>query len=146
MALLTLRITAHDLPGTDCGGFHHIHLGTQRGTEPDQVVRADAAGAVFEIPVETVPAADGTTDFRGPHVQGRRGARFAYLTWGELPPGGTFAMFRRAKLFLGDLPAGAAAGGVAETEVGLTDERGMPRCGGLRPPLITWSLTPPGRP
>ncbi|MFE0427082.1 DUF5990 family protein [Streptomyces sp. NPDC058953] len=143
MPRLTLRIIGEDLPGTDRGGFHHIHVGTQRGREPDQVVRADVATAVFEIPVETVPGPDGATDFRGPYVQGPRGARFAYLTWGELPPGGEFAMFRRAKIFLADLPAGAAGGGVAETRIGLTDEQGMPRCAGLRPPLITWSLTAP---
>ncbi|MGW1977439.1 DUF5990 family protein [Streptomyces sp. NPDC001889] len=142
MAELTLRITARELPGADCGGYRHVHLGTQRGREPDQLVRADAAEAVFEIPVETVTAADGTPDFRGPYAQGRRGARFVYLTWGELPPGGEFTMFRRAKLFLADLPPGAADGGTAETVLGLTDDQGLPRCAGLRPPLVTWSPGP----
>lgn len=71
MALLTLRILGHDLPGMDCGGFRHVHVGTQRGGEPDQLV---SAGAVFEIPVETVPAGDGAGTVRG---TGRRtsGAR-----------------------------------------------------------------------
>ncbi|MGW8452714.1 DUF5990 family protein [Streptomyces niveus] len=79
MALLTLRILGHDLPGTDCGEFRHVHVGTQRGGEPDQLVSAGAASAVFEIPVETVPvetvpAGDGAGD--GPRG-GRRtsGAR-----------------------------------------------------------------------
>ncbi|MEU3603442.1 DUF5990 family protein [Streptomyces sp. NPDC006798] len=142
MPRLTLRITGEELPGTDLGGFRHIHVGAQRRRDPDQLVRAEAGTtAVFEIPVETVTGADGATDFRGPYVQGPRGARFVYLTWGELPPDGTFAMFRRAKIFLADLPVEAAAGGLAETRVGLTDEQGMPRCAGLRPPLISWSLS-----
>ncbi|MEO3973103.1 DUF5990 family protein [Streptomyces sp. CAU 1734] len=147
MARLTLRITGRELPGADCGEYHRVHVGTQRGREPDQLVSAGAAEAVFEIPVETFTAADGTPDFRGPYVQGRRGARFVYLTWGELPPGGGpaapdgFRMFRRAKFLLGDLPPEAAAGGVAETSLGLTDPQGLPLCAALRPPRITWRLS-----
>ncbi|MEV8422476.1 DUF5990 family protein [Streptomyces niveus] len=152
MALLTLRILGHDLPGTDCGEFRHVHVGTQRGGEPDQMVSADAARAVFEIPVETVPvetvpagdgasdrAGDAAPDFRGPYVQGRRGARFVYLTWGELPPGGAFGMFRRAKIFLADVPGELLGAGTVETTLGLTDAAGMPLCAAVRPPVITWT-------
>ncbi|MFD6333557.1 DUF5990 family protein [Streptomyces niveus] len=143
MALLTLRILGHDLPGTDCGEFRHVHVGTQRGGEPDQLVSGDAARAVFEIPVETVPAGDpaeaGAPDFRGPYVQGRRGARFVYLTWGELPQGGAFGMFRRAKIFLGDVPGELLGAGTVETTLGLTDAAGMPLCAAVRPPVITWT-------
>ncbi|GGZ21261.1 hypothetical protein GCM10010387_12860 [Streptomyces inusitatus] len=142
MVALTLRITGRELPGSVCGEWTDVHIGTQRGREPDQLVRADAAEAVFEIPLSTVTAADGGVDFRGPHVQGRRGARFVYLTWGELPPGGEFAVFRRAKLFLADLPEAAiASGGTAETAVALTDSQGLPLCAALRPPLISWSTS-----
>ncbi|WP_405502244.1 DUF5990 family protein [Streptomyces niveus] len=145
MALLTLRILGHDLPGMDCGGFRHVHVGTQRGGEPDQLVSADAAGAVFEIPVETVPAGDGAPDFRGPYVQGRRGARFVYLTWGEQPPGGAFGMFRRAKIFLADVPGELLGTGTVETTLGLTDAAGMPLCAAVRPPVITWTRAPASR-
>ncbi|MEU9748969.1 DUF5990 family protein [Streptomyces niveus] len=149
MALLTLRILGHDLPGTDCGEFRHVHVGTQRGGEPDQLVSADAASAVFEIPVETVPVGDGAgggaPDFRGPYVQGRRGARFVYLTWGELPPGGGFAMFRRAKIFLADVPGELLGAGAVETTLGLTDAAGMPLCAAVRPPAITWTPAPASR-
>ncbi|MCX4822655.1 DUF5990 family protein [Streptomyces sp. NBC_01142] len=141
MARLNLRITGRELPGSACGEYKDIHVGTQRGREPDQLVPADAAEAVFEIPVETVTAPDGTADFRGPYVQGRRGERFIYLTWGEMPPGGEFAMFRRAKFFLADLPEEALAGGSAETGLGLTDGRGMPLCAAVRPPRITWRFS-----
>lgn len=153
MAPLTLRILGHDLPGMDCGGFRHVHVGTQRGGEPDQLVSAGAAGAVFEIPVETVPAGDGAgdgpgdgaPDFRGPYVQGRRGARFVYLTWGELPPGGAFGMFRRAKIFLADVPGELLGAGTVETTLGLTDAAGMPLCAAVRPPVITWTPAPASR-
>ncbi|GLF94000.1 DUF5990 family protein [Streptomyces yaizuensis] len=147
MAALTLRITGRDLPGAVCGDFRDVHVGAQRGREPVQLVRADAAEAVFVVPVETVPGPDGTTDFRGPYVQGPRGSRFIYLTWGELPPGGEFTMFRRLKFFLADLAdladlaPEAAGGGVAETRIGLTDEHGLPLCAGARPPRIAWRLT-----
>jgi hypothetical protein len=141
MARLTLRSTGSELPGSTCGEYRDIHVGTQRASQPDQLVCADAAEAVFEIPVETLTASDGTADFRGPYVQGRRGARFVYLTWGELPPGGEFAMLRRAKIFLADLPEEALAGGSAEAGVGLTDGQGMPLCAAIRPPRITWRFS-----
>ena len=141
MAGLTLRLTGRELPGSTCGEYRDIHVGTQRGKDPDQLVSADAAQAVFEIPVETVTASDGSPDFKGPYVQGRRGERFIYLTWGELPPGGEFTMFRRAKFYLADLPEEALAGGAAETGLGLTDGQGMPLCAGIRPPRITWTYS-----
>ncbi|MET9557037.1 DUF5990 family protein [Streptomyces sp. NPDC006645] len=152
MALLTLRILGHDLPGTECGGFRHIHVGAQRGGQPDQLVSGGATGAVFEIPVETGEtvetgrtggAAVAVPDFRGPYVQGRRGARFVYLTWGELPPGGGFEMFRRAKIFLADIPGELLGAGTVETTLGLTDAAGMPLCAAVRPPMITWTATTP---
>ncbi|MDJ0466848.1 DUF5990 family protein [Streptomyces sp. H27-C3] len=159
---ITLRIVGSDLPGASCGEFRHVHVGTQRGREPDQVVSADEPQAVFEIPVEVLidpqgppeaegvrdvegasaPAAesDPAADFRGPYVQGRPGARFVYLTWGEQPPGGEFTMFRRIKLFLADLPTVLiAAGGVLEGTLGLTDDCGLPLCAAVRPPRIAWS-------
>lgn len=141
MARLTLQIRGHELPGSSCGEYRHVHVGTQRGKNPEQLVSADVSEAVFDIPVETVGAADGTTDFKGPHVQGPRGSRFIYLTWGELPPEGEFAMFRRAKFFLADLPPEAAAGGTVRTDVALTDDRGLPLCAAVRPPRITWRFS-----
>ncbi|MGW8952824.1 DUF5990 family protein [Streptomyces sp. NPDC055709] len=138
MARLTLRITGRDLPGRHCGDFSDVHVGTQRGREPDQLVPADAGEAVFDLTADVVEAPDGTTDFRGPYVQGRRGERFVYLTWGELPAGGTFAMFRRAKLFLADIPAELVAAGAAEATIGLTDAHGLPLCAAVRPPRVQW--------
>ncbi|WP_137991462.1 DUF5990 family protein [Streptomyces vilmorinianum] len=139
MAVLSLRIVGRDLPGRACGPYRDVHVAIQRGRDPEDAVPADAAEAVWELTVETAGAPDGTRDFRGPHVHGRRGARFLYLTWGEQPPGGTFEMFRRAKLFLDDLPAQAVERGSAEGRLGLTDACGMPLCAAVRPPAIRWT-------
>ncbi|WP_405653790.1 DUF5990 family protein [Streptomyces sp. RK9] len=135
---LTVRLVGRDLPGAECGDFRDVHVGVQRGSEPDQLVRADAAEAVFAFEVAVVAAPDGSRDFKGPFVQGKRGERFFYLTWGELPPGGEFAMFRRAKLWFGDLPEAGVAAGAVVGEVGLTDRAGLPLCAGVRPPGVVW--------
>lgn len=47
-------------------------------------------------------------------------------------------MFRRAKLFLADVPEEAVTGGAAEAGLGLTDGAGMPLCAAVRPPRIVW--------
>ena len=88
------------------------------------VVEADAAGAEWVAEIRTD---DG--DFRGPAVQGRKGERFVYLTWGTVD-GDSFSMFRRAKLMLAELSADAAE---VTVDVDLTDECGMPRCARLLP-------------
>ncbi len=142
---LVLRVVGRDLPGLRWGCHERIHLGTQRGREPVDLVPGDAEEAVFTMPVRVIDLDDGTTDFRGPHVQGRRGDRFVYLTWGDVPQGGQFAMFRRAKLRLADIPGELireAAGGraVLRTTLSLTAADGGPRCASLRPPEVSWAL------
>lgn len=145
VARVLVRIVGRELPGAACGDHKDVHVGIQRGTEPDAVVSADAAEAVFETTITLATAPDGTADFRGPHVQGRRGGRFLYLTWGEQPPGGAFTMFRRAKLHLGDIPADDLAavrdgGGCLRADLGLTDSHGLPLCASVHPPRVTWSV------
>lgn len=139
MPSLSLRIVGRDLPGRECGGYRDVHVAVQRGREPEGAVSGDAAEAVWEFTVEVVVTPDGVRDFRGPHVHGRRGGRFLYLTWGELRHGGAFTMFRRAKLVLDDLPPQVVERGAAEAELRLTDRCGMPVCAAVRPPGIVWS-------
>ncbi|SDK03758.1 DUF5990 family protein [Streptomyces indicus] len=136
---LRLRITGRELPGRSCGPFREVQVAVQRGREPEHPVPGDAAEAVWEFAVTVVQLPDGTVDFRGPHVQGRRGERFFYLTWGECPQGGAFTMFRRAKLYFADLPASLVAAGAAHGELGLTDADGLPLCAAVRPPKVRWS-------
>ena len=74
-------------------------------------------------------------DFRGPAVQGRRGERFVYLTWGELRDG-SFTMFRGAKLMLADVPDPESA--TVTARIALTDSHGMPLCARLCAPALEW--------
>ena len=76
-------------------------------------------------------------------MQGRRGERCIYLTWGDVGADGAFTMFRRAKLMLGAIdPAVVAAanrpGHLLEAQLGLTDAKGGPLCARVVPPSITW--------
>lgn len=140
---MLVRIAGVNLPGRSWGGYENIHVGVQCRAEAVDLVPGDAGEAVWEFPVELRPAGD----FRGPHVQGRRGDRFVYLTWGTVDPGGAFRMFRRAKLMLAavDPAVIAAAGEPAHTLVAtlsLTGGDGSPRCASVRPPAITWTAAP----
>jgi hypothetical protein len=132
---MRLVIEGWNLPGRECGSYSDIHVGTQLRREPAELVPADAPSARWELEVEVLER-DGVRDFRGPAVQGRRGERFVYLTWGELRAG-TFTMFRRAKLMLLDVPDPTRVSVTARVD--LTDEGGMPRCARLRAPALTWS-------
>ena len=82
-------------------------------------------------------------DLRGPAVHGKKGERFLYPTWGDVGAGDSFAMFRRAKLMIGDIKPGmlaAAARGDSElvASLSLTDARGGSRCARVKPPVISW--------
>ncbi|MEV6419146.1 DUF5990 family protein [Streptomyces sp. NPDC051662] len=84
MARLTLRITGRELPGRACGCFQEVHVAPQRGRvpDPDQLVRADAAEAHFEIPVDTTTA-PALTDAKGlPRCAGLRPPE---LVWRAAP-------------------------------------------------------------
>ncbi len=131
---MQLVIEGWNLPGRSCGSYRDIHVGTQLRRDPADLVPGDAATARWVVDVEVLER-DGERDFRGPAVQGRRGERFVYLTWGELR-GGTFTMFRRAKLMLLDVPDPDRPSVTARVD--LTDECGMPRCARLRAPALAW--------
>jgi hypothetical protein len=145
-----VRIEAVDLPGRACAppdapaGYDNVHVGLQRGREPFELVPGDAPGAAWDFELPTRPGPDGGIDVSGPYAQGRRGDRFVYLTWGTVDEGGSFTMFRRAKLHLADVDADvlarAAAGeGPLVARLGLTDSCGLPICARVRPPDVTWS-------
>ena len=131
---MQLVIEGWNLPGRNCDGFRDIYVGTQIRRDPADLVPGDAATARWVVDVEVLER-DGARDFRGPAVQGRRGERFVYLTWGELH-GGKFKLFRRAKLMLIDVPDPDLP--IVTARVDLTDEYGMPRCARLRAPALEW--------
>ena len=140
-----LRIEGHHLPGRRCGPYDDVHVALQVGRDPVGLVAGDADAAVWETDLSLVPlSGDDVPDVRGPAVNGRRGERFTYLTWGSTTSGG-FEMFRRAKLMLSEVaalaPEPAVVPAVVEVTatVDLTDDCGMPRCARLRPPAVRWS-------
>jgi hypothetical protein len=137
---MLLQIQGHHLPGrvwhAEDVVHENVHVGIQVGTEPRELVRGDAKTTDWTVPLEVV-ARDSGLDFRGPAVQGRRGARFVYLTWGDVGADGSFTMFRRAKLMLADLEPFVADAQTVTARVHLTDDRGGPRCARLESPALT---------
>ncbi|CAM2790207.1 DUF5990 family protein [Skermania piniformis] len=132
---MELRIVGHDLPGLRCGGYVGVHVGIQLRREPAEWVPGDRVEARWTLSIE-VSGSGPDRDFRGPAVQGRRGDRFVYLTWGEVIAD-EFGMFRRAKLMLNDI--GDPTPDVVTASVHLTDAHGMPRCARLTTPAVQWS-------
>ena len=128
-ATVLVRIEGVDLPGRRCGEYDDVHVAVQRKQEPFEQVPGDAPSATWTFEVTTKVAPDGTTDFTGPFVHGKRGERFG--------SGDAFTMFRRAKLMLADAPTST---GTAVARVQLTDSCGMPLCARVKPPHITWSV------
>lgn len=149
---MRVLIHGHSLPGLVFGDaqsgncYERVHVAIQSRDTAAQVVPADSESVHFVAEVDVVESR-GETDFRGPCVHGRRGDRFLYLTWGALPEGGTFKMFRRAKLLLRDVDAETLArasspGWALAARLGLTDARGGPRCASVRPPIVAWQAVP----
>ena len=147
---MLIDIVGRNLPGAswrreDGSIVDDVHVGLQVRREPTGVVRGDAAHARWETTVVVVDQ-DGTLDFRGPAVHGKRGERFLYITWGTVGREGVFEMFRRAKLMLDGIPTdlvrGAAGDGALRliADVDLTDECGGPRCARVERPHLTWSV------
>ena len=143
---MRIRIEGHDLPGARPGAaadalrLRNVHVGVQRQSSVVDRVPAADASATWEFEI-TSREVDGLLDVGGPWVHGRPGARFLYLSWGNVD-GDTFAMFRRAKLMFGDVPTAVLRGahdgdGVLTGVLGLTDEFGDPVCARVRP---RWEL------
>ena len=128
------------------GSDIHVHL-PQGGVKKDGpsagvALTCAIVSALTGRPIRNDVAITGETDLRGPAVQGKRGERFVYLTWGHVDPLGHFEMFRRAKLMFGDVPPDVLRDGLdtgLRATVDLTDDKGGPRCARVRPPAITWS-------
>ncbi len=147
---MKIVIEGRDLPGRSfCNPegdvLGDVHVGVQVGRDPEGLVPGDAASARWELEVRVHDGDEGSLDFRGGAVHGKRGERFVYLTWGNLNPDGVFEMFRRAKLMLNRIDTTfvrAAENGSRPLTVvvSLTDGRGEPRCARVDPPALEWSV------
>jgi uncharacterized protein DUF5990 len=143
-----VAITGTNPPGRefcrpDGSTMDNVHVGVQVRREPAQLIRADRREISWTVDIDVVPAEDGF-DFRGSAVQGRRGDRFLYLTWGQVGTDGAFEMFRRAKLMLDrvdpQLIESAMVTGRLDVRVDLTGPDGGPRCARVDSPAIAWSV------
>lgn len=140
-----MQLTVHgvDLPGRTWCDYTDIRVGVQRGKVAEELVAADAAEVTWQLEL----SAKGGDDVRGPHVQGRPGARFAYLVWEGSGPAGATGMFRRIKVPLDPtaepLRSALAADTEATVQIGLTAGDGSPRCGGLKAHHLTWVASGP---
>ena len=137
---MRLRIVLTGLPGLSWADYDAVHVGIQRGKDVVGITPGDAGTATWDIDVEVKD--DG--DVRGPHVQGKRGERFVYITWGTSPDPERWGMFRRAKVMLAPavelLQEAAAQGAAVEASLEATDAKGGPVCAAVRPPRATWRV------
>jgi hypothetical protein len=147
---MRIVIEGFELPGrrfcaADGSPLMNVHIGVQIRADPVELVSGDATEARWEVDVTVVEQPDGSFDFRGPAVHGRRGDRFLYLTWGNVDDDGEFHMFRRAKLMLDRIDPKLVAVAERQTQpliatIRLTDGRGGPRCARVDPPDLTWAI------
>ena len=137
----TFRIVGTNLPGENVSeaamgvgaARNNVCIGIQCGKVVLNIVPGDATEARFEFDAEVTEG-----DIRGPCIHGKKGDRFVYLSWGENGADG-FEMFRRIKLHVSHI--GPAARTV-EARLELTDGRGGPVCGTVRPPRVQWRVQP----
>ena len=146
---MRLHIHGHDLPTStpspeDLPGTPSV--GVQRKQQAALLQDRGNGTGHWAIDAELVERPDGSTDLRGPWVQGRAGDRFVYLTWG-FASDGEFTMVRRAKLMLSAVDAEQLRAAEASDQpligsLSLTGKDGTPVCAAVRPPAITWTVGP----
>ena len=147
---MVIRLNGFNLPGATCSPaperlqpYETVHVGIGSRGQAVELFRGDASSTTWRFDIRVVEASDGSLDFRGPLVEGRRGDRFIYLNWGTVDAEGTFRLFRRAKVMLDEidptLVQATATGAELHAAVNLTDSKGNPTCARLKPPAITWS-------
>ena len=108
--VVKIEIRGHHLPGrtwqSEGRGAGQTSTSRCRSARTRSVSSpATCWSAKWDVDVQVVTGDDGALDFKGPAVHGKRGERFLYLTWGDVGPDESFAMFRRAKLMLNHVDA-----------------------------------------
>ena len=132
-----------DLPATVPPGYRQLRLGIQEKGDVKQDIACPAERACFRFSAYVVlsPDTDGAT-FRGSYVQGKRGAQFIYLSWGEWADK-AWRMYRRAKVPLSDLDEACIRNCLREgrplrARIRASDERGEPVSASLRSDRVEW--------
>ncbi|MGI8879181.1 MAG: DUF5990 family protein [Jatrophihabitans sp.] len=130
---ITVRAT-HLLARRSSSKHPNLHIGLQVRQDAEGLVPADASSGEWTAEVLVIEQ-DGSRDFRGPAVHGKRGERFLYLSYGDVIDG-SYTMSGRAKIMLEDAPEADA---VTVTVV-VSDDNGRLRTARLRPPVAGWSV------
>jgi hypothetical protein len=143
---MRIEIRGRTLPGLVCGPYTNIHIAIQRVRDNIEAFPANANSVSWNFDCRTVET-DGGIDFRGDYVQGKRGERFVYLSWGEVDAEGRFTMFGRIKLMLDGVPAQTLSRALQPGtrllgSLELTSPKGGPRYAAVRPPAIEWTAVP----
>jgi len=139
---IRVRLIAVDPPFS---AEHPVRFGLQDKRGGVDAVPATST-TTFDTDIERTISAEAAPDFRGEHVNGRKGDRFVYLSWGAANEAEPFVMFARAKIKLADIPTAlldegpAGPDGAVELDGVLqaTNEKGQPASGTIREPAIRW--------
>ncbi len=122
-----------------------VLFGLQNKREVEDPVPAEGT-TEFHTGIEIRSTAEGT-DFAGRHVNGRKGDRFIYLSWGLPDPTGEFVMVARAKIKLNAIPdellqQAINDGAGLRADLAATNAKGQPASGTIKPDAIRWSVHP----
>lgn len=134
-------VPVHQFEGCDGRREIRVELQTKEGHEAGTPAGKSSFRWATEITAKT--GADGSLDFAGPAVHGKRGERFFYLSWSG-DKNGRREMFRRIKIQLRDVtPAQlarvVATSGVLLARVHAVAKDGGPACASV-PILDGWSV------
>ena len=150
---VVIQVDGRNLPGIRCnpspeaGPYESVHVGVGPRFAADHLFPGDAPSTSWRFDIRVMPADDGSLDYRGPMVSGKRGDRFLYLNWFAITDGGEFKPFRRAKVDLTAIDAALVKQAIEEDAelhctVELTDAKGNPTCARFKASMISWRLVP----
>ena len=147
---VVIQVNGRKLPGIRCnpgpdGPHENVHVGIGSKGIATELVRGDAPAASWRVEIRAVPMPDGSIDYRGPLVDGKRGDRFLYLNWVNVEPDGGARLFRRAKVMLSGLEPAVVRRAIESSRelhctVELTDAKGNPSCARFAPEAISWRV------
>jgi len=131
-----VRLLIRDLPPPVKG--LDVYGAVQVRRDVEQITRLTDGPMDLTAEFETLGPNDGL-DFRGPYVQGRRGDRFIYISWGLSEDAANFGMYRRAKVILDEIPPELLDGLDLVATIDGTSADGGPVCARIRPESIEWT-------
>lgn len=138
----SIQLTCSNFPEACFEDRQHIYLAVQKKKE--LVFDTDGRSTVIEFTllIEVKQEKDGSPNFLGPYVHGKKGDRFLYLVWYN-KIGRLKETFRRAKIKLAPLTwvtvlSAIKTGQPIVAAINLTDAKGHPVCASLKAANLTW--------